>query len=495
MKSFWMISLTLIFQINLLAQNSEENTLPNNAVQEYATKMTNFSTLKHSGFSFYAKDMSSGAVVAQINPEMSMPTASTMKLVTTATASMVLGRGYRFTTRIQYSGELDSITGILDGDIYIKGGGDPTLGSKYYNRDGEERDFLNEWADSLYSLGIRKVTGRVIADASIYTYISTPTDWVYGDMGNTYGAGPSGLTIFDNTLQLHYSTGSEEGEPAVLECIDPYIPGYTIKSVVRADKSSKDNTYAYGAPLSNDWFVGGSIPVDQEDYVVRITLPDPEYVAALEFDYALEQAGIKVAFAPTTNRFLNYNKEFNKPELTTLIAHHSPYLGGIIDLTNKHSINLFAEHILCQISVKLSGYGSTSNGAQKCMNYWSNKIDGTGLFMTDGSGLARSNAISAKFLVDMLTYMHGTSAGSGFRGSMAVAGKSGTMSGMCRGTSAYGRVYGKSGTMTRVKSYAGYVYSKSDKKIAYAMIINNPNCSTSKVKSYFENLMVKMSVY
>jgi D-alanyl-D-alanine carboxypeptidase/D-alanyl-D-alanine-endopeptidase (penicillin-binding protein 4) len=78
---------------------------------------------------------------------------------------------------------------------------------------------------------------------------------------------------------------------------------------------------------------------------------------------------------------------------------------------------------------------------------------------------------------------------------MAVAGKSGTMAGMGRGTTAEGRVYGKSGTMTRIKSYAGYVDTQSGKKLAYAMIINNHTCSNSQMKKYFQYLMVKMARY
>ena len=129
------------------------------------------------------------------------------------------------------------------------------------------------------------------------------------------------------------------------------------------------------------------------------------------------------------------------------------------------------------------------------MNYWSSKIGANALNMTDGSGLSRSNSVSAKFLVDMLVYMNGTKSSGKLKESMALAGKRGTMSSMLRGTTGSGRVYGKSGTMTRMKSYAGYVDSKSGKKLAYAMIINNHHCSNTQVRKYFEQLMVKMSVY
>ena len=115
--------------------------------------------------------------------------------------------------------------------------------------------------------------------------------------------------------------------------------------------------------------------------------------------------------------------------------------------------------------------------------------------MSDGSGLSRSNAVSAKFLTDLLAYMHKSSNGEEFKASLAVAGKSGTMYSIGKGTTAAGIVYGKSGTMNRIKSYAGYVDSKSGKKLAYAMIINNHSCSSSQIKKYFETLMIKMANY
>lgn len=493
MKRIFAHLLLLTSTLPVFAQTTSEPVKPNNSVQNYAEKIMGYSMLKHSAFSFYVKDMTTGDIVADYNGEMSLTSASTMKLVTTATATQLLGRGYNFETEIMYSGTIDS-TGTLHGDLYIIGGGDPTLGSKYYTEEGHERDFLYNWADSLYNYGIRCVKGRVIADGSLYKYQGVPSGWVWGDMGNYYGAGPAGLTIFDNMCQLHFKTGPNDGDSTVLHCITPHIPDIRILNYVTAANSSKDNAYVYGAPYSNDWFVMGEIPKGEEDFEVKASIPDPEYIAALEFDYALEQRGIDVYYAPVTMRQLSENIPFKKPDLKRILVHYSPSLASIMDITNKHSINLFAEHILCQISVKKSGYGSTHNGALICENYWQTKI-GNGLFMTDGSGLSRSNAVSAKFLVDMLTYMNKTSSASGFKSSMAVAGKSGTMSSLCRGTDAAGRVYGKSGTMTRVKSYAGYVDTKTGKKLAYAMIINNHMCSNSKVTDYFEMLMVHMAQY
>ena len=492
MKYLVLLSLLALNIFLIHGQTTDQK--PTTSIQKSAEAMMSYAKLKHAAFSFYAKDMTTGTVIADYNGDMSIPSASTMKLVTTATALQILGSGYRFKTKLMHSGEIDS-AGVLHGDLYLIGGGDPTLGSRFFTKHDEERDFLQQWADTLVNWGIKKVDGHVIADGSLYSYQGVPSGWIWGDMGNYYGAGPAGLTIFDNMLTLHFKTGEEQGDSTELTCITPYTPGITVKNYVTSANSSKDNAYVYGAPWSYDWFVRGSIPKQKEDFKVKAAMPDPELVAAIELDYALEQNGIDILYAPLTMRELNKDSVFEKPELKELYTHKSPYLGTIINVTNQKSINLFAEHILCQISVKRSGYGSTYNGALICMKYWSGKIGAAALNMTDGSGLSRSNSVSSKFLVDMLTYMHKQKNGSRLKKSMALAGKRGTMSRMCRGTAAQGRVFGKSGTMTRIKSYAGYVDSKSGKKIAYSMIINNHHCTNTQVRKYFESLMVKLAVY
>lgn len=473
---------------------TEEPAPPNNPVHNYAKVLMQKEALDQAAFSFYAVDMTTGETVADYNKNMSIPSASTMKLVTTATATQYLGRGYRFKTQLMYSGKLDTATGILHGDLYLIGGGDPTLGSKYYNKEGHERDFLYEWADSIYNYGIREINGRIIADGSKYRYDGVPTGWVWGDLGNYYGAGPSGLTIFDNMCKLEFETGPNAGDSTKIVCTYPFIPGLTFHNSVVSANSKSDNAYVFGAPYSLDWFVDGSIPKGRESFIVKASIPDPEYLAAIELDQAIAERGIHICYAPTTFRELDKSNPFTKPELTSILTHSSPSLASIMDLVNQKSINLFAEHVLCEIAYKKSGKGSTYTGAQYCMKYWETKAEGS-LFMTDGSGLSRSNSVSAEFLVNLLVYMNKTKSSKGFKNSLAIAGKKGTMANVGRGTSAQGRVFGKSGTMTRVKSYAGYVDSKTGKKLAYAMIINNHSCSNSQMKKYFQYLMVKMANY
>jgi len=126
--------------------------------------------------------------------------------------------------------------------------------------------------------------------------------------------------------------------------------------------------------------------------------------------------------------------------------------------------------------------------------FWKNKgLDIDGFYVTDGSGLSRFNGVTAKQLVGILKYMNESKNKELFFKSLPVAGISGTMRNLGKGTVAHGKVHAKSGTMTRVKSYAGYVTTKNKRKIAFAIIANNYNCSSFQMKKKLEKIIIKLA--
>ena len=94
------------------------------------------------------------------------------------------------------------------GNIWIRGAGDVSLGSKYFNTAGHEFDFLLQWADTLISLGIKGVEGSIIADGSEFGYNGAPKGWASNDLGNYYGATHAGINFYDNTIKLFFLTSS-----------------------------------------------------------------------------------------------------------------------------------------------------------------------------------------------------------------------------------------------------------------------------------------------
>ena len=128
-------------------------------------------------------------------------------------------------------------------------------------------------------------------------------------------------------------------------------------------------------------------------------------------------------------------------------------------------------------------------------NCWGNEVDFSSMFLTDGSGLSRSNAISASHFCQLLSSIYQSNIFTDFENSLPIAGCSGTLKNVCKNQLGHGRIKAKSGTLTRVKSYAGYVDSKSGKKIAFAIIVNNYNCSSYQLVKHLEKMFNKLVEY
>lgn len=450
--------------------------------------------MEHASVSLMVYDLTSAAAVIAYNENITLPTASTAKILSTGTAHEILGADYRAKTRLYLDGYIQEAK--LIGNLWIRGGGDPSLGSKYFNQPGHELDFMLPWIDSLKSLGIKSISGGVIGDASEFGYEGAPDGWNWVDMGNYYGAGPSGLTIYDNLVRYTFSSGAIPGEKVKVESIEPAVPGLVYHNYVEASKKSGDNAYLYGAPFGLERFGTGTIPINQNAFVVKGSLPDPELQCAYELTRLLEEEGISVdetAKGCRSMEIINEATDYDKKQL--IATHYGERLETIVKETNHRSVNLFAEHMLNLIAYEKTGKGSTSAGLQVFETYWQEKMDTDGLHLNDGSGLSRSNAIAASHFIGFLKYMNTSKDRETFYNSLPVTGQSGTMRYVCRNQAAHGRVAAKSGSMTRIRSYAGYVDSQSGKKLAFAIIVNNFDGSSSALKSRFQSFMNTMAVY
>jgi len=172
-----------------------------------------------------------------------------------------------------------------------------------------------------------------------------------------------------------------------------------------------------------------------------------------------------------------------------LFATYGRSVEEIAKWTNRKSVNLFAEGLLNGVAFKLTGDGSNSKARKIYKEFFASRIDTLGLRLYDGSGLSRNNRITAAHFCDLLNYMTQSPMADEFFNSLPVAGKSGTVSELCKGAAGEGRVYAKSGTMTGIKSYAGYINTLSGKKLVFAFVVNGYTCSQSTVKQQMEILL------
>ncbi len=466
--------------------------------------------LAHATWSLCVKDIQKDSVVAEFNSRTSLVPASSLKIITTASALALLGPMYKYETILEYDGKLDTSKGLLQGNLYIKGSGDPTLGSQTFKKKSDTVPLTDLWAKVLISKGIKKIEGAVIGDAVSFEDEIVPYSWIWGDMGNYYGVGATGLNFADNKFTLYFRSGSKKGDSTFITKISPEIPGMKVFNQT-ISKGYADNAYIYGAPYTLVRYVKGAIPVGKKDYEVEGSAPDPPLHCAQALDSSLRKAGVSISKNPSTLRnYLPPADEFRTtsdsilpfPGAQVLVekrkkiyTHTSHTVDKIVYETNLQSNNLFAESLLKTIAFKKTKFGEDQTGIDIIYNYWKLKgVDLAGFHMADGSGLSRLNAITTLQQTDILCAIHKDSVlFKKFYDCLPIAGKSGSLGKLCKGTAAENNLRAKSGYMTRIRSYAGYVTSKKGRLLAFSIIVNNYDCTPGQMKDKLEKLMVAIA--
>lgn len=486
----------IIFLAGLSPLLSIAQTAAMKALEDELSAVTSRDDLAHGRLGFVLLDVESGKTLLAQNPDETLLPASTMKTVTAAAALGILGENYRFETLLQQDGEI--VDGVLKGNLYIKGGGDPTFGSDRFGTRTDKDALLALVVKALQAKGIRSVTGRVVGDASCFETAMLPTTWVWSDIGNYYGAGPSGLSFLENTYYVYFKPSETVGGPAELLRTEPEIPGMTFENeMLTGSRGSGDQGYIYGAPYTDMRYLRGTVPQGKEEFSIKGSIPEPAWYAAHYLTEGLRAAGIAVGGDPSTVRRMAAAGEAVPESRKTLFTHQSPSLKEIVYWLNKKSVNLYAEHLVKAIGLRQKGLGSTEAGTAAIEAWWRQQgVDTGGMHLMDGSGLSRYNGITAKQLASMLRKNASQTWFAAFYESLPIAGNAsdpGTIRNMCKGTAAANNVRAKSGYIARVRAYAGYADTQSGKRVAFAMLANNFTCKASQMRDYLDGLMVKIA--
>ncbi len=455
--------------------------------QDALTKFVNHSSLRTANISVYIKDMKTGRVVAEHRASRAAIPASTMKVITTATALELLGAGYTFETTLSYDGTLEP-GGILNGNIYIVGSGDPTLGSSKMGDSG----FLNKWVNALRQAGIKKINGNIIGDDSRFDNEGSNSKWTWDDIGNYYAPGIWGIAYRDNTVAVTFQSGAPGSIPAIIRQ-QPQVPGMTIDNYVTSTKTTSDNAYFFGAPKSMNRVVRGEIPANRPSFVVRAELPNPALLLAQEFQAALTAEGIGISGGAFDQDMYQRGRMLAPVTRTTLYTHNSAPLSEIIKEANQKSNNFYTEQLFKSLSLSKHPIATNQRSIEIVRQFWREKgLDTTELFMEDGSGLSPANAVSARFFTELMEYMYRKSANREvFINSLAVAGKVGTLAGFLKNTPLDGKLTGKSGTISRVRSYTGYI--TNNREWAFAVLVNNSAVNSWQTLSIIEDFLKEIS--
>lgn len=487
-----MTGMLVLLSFSISGQNSSDTIFPG----RFDSALVRFDTLpqiQSATWGFCAVDITTGTVWKQAHGGTSLIPASTLKPLTTAAALMLLGPDYRFKTEVKLSGSTDS-SGVHQGNLVIIGNGDPTLGSDRFGRANSVDSFFVSLLQELKNRGIQSISGRIIADTRSMGNQPTIPSWQFEDLGYYFGASPSGINVFDNSLLFTFYPGKKPGDPAPLASVFPDAPYLTIiNMVLTGPRGSGDNVQITGAPWSNQRLLTGTVPAGAKSFTVKGTHPDPPFQLAYMLHNFLVANGITIAMSPTTNRLMEWAGEKDTLQTYSVLQNLSPQLKEIVYQINMRSVNLFAESLMGAMGDTMYRDGSTSAGLRAVESYLAGKrVNTSGVRLRDGSGLSRKNLVTTEFLATTLALSTREPWYADFYNSFPVAGESGSVSGMFQKSAAKGNLRAKSGTLEGVKGYCGYATNAGGRKIAYALIVNNYAGSQAEMVREMERLLTIM---
>ena len=381
------------------------------------------------------------------NADVLLVPASALKLVTLGAAAEAVGWDYAFDTTLVARGAV--VDGVLDGDLVVHGTGDPTIRGR----------------------GIERVTGRIVGNDDGAEEPLPRFAWAWDDLGYAYGALPGALNFGENRARVTIEPGPQPGTPAVVSLTRGLDSVRVANEVETVAAGSTPVVRPMLEPAGHGLRIQGVVPAGGSPLTFPVSAGNPTLAFASMLRHRLVESGVAVDGAP-----VDIDDAVPAPAngpTAVLYRHRSPPLSAIAEPMLKESLNLYAETVLW-LATGPEGPRAADpalDAVRDRLAEWG--IPGGHHQVVDGSGLSRRNTITAAALVAVLERFHDPLWTSPWMRALPVAGRDGTLESRLRGTPAEGNLAAKTGSMSNIRSLAGYVRTHDGETLAFAVIVNN----------------------
>lgn len=401
--------------------------------------------------------------------------ASNMKVVTSYVALKKLGWDFNWHTKIAYSGNVENT--ILNGNIYIIGGGDPFLNTATIN------DMIQSFKNDT---GINTVSGKIILDNSIFNSKPKNSE-LHPEPYAMYSVEPDGLLI-DNDLTL-VGIKIKNGK---ISLVKPPTLGLKLQNNLKylAGKSSCKNANDYVTIkkiAKNTLSLSGSLPQKCNKKEIGIYLRD---------DFSYDKKIIAKSLANIGIKYDSIESGVAPADTNIVIIHNSESINTLLPIMNQMSNNTYAKTLFMSLGAfKTNNSDTYINSVNEYKRTIAATFDFSELTPENGAGLSRHEKLSAKHMTQLLETIYSSSDYQKFRLSLPTPGESGTLENDFR--SYHNQLYVKTGTLDDVKAYSGYFTSNNGQTYAISIIANDikTNGSTSELtdfKQLLTSLLTKL---
>jgi D-alanyl-D-alanine carboxypeptidase/D-alanyl-D-alanine-endopeptidase (penicillin-binding protein 4) len=371
------------------------------------------------------------------------------------------------TTTLEAAGRIED--GVLRGDLFIRGGGDPTINT----RDGVGTSVFSGWVTALRGAGVKSIEGRIIGDDQAFDDEGLGDGWSWDYLQYGYAAPVGALQYNENIAELTVAPSASAGEPAIVKLASG--SGFTVLNKAVTGPPDSAQTIDYKRHLDTPVLeVTGTIPAGGKELTRGVAVLNPTMFFAQAFKDALIAQGISVS-GEATDLDVVAAEVGMQGERWTIAYATSPPLRTMATVLMKVSQNLYAETFLKASGRAKGGLGTTSAGreaARTTLTSWG--IPEASYVMVDGSGLSRYNYVSAATVTAVLQHMYGdVKHRDALVSTLPVAGKDGTISTRMRRTRAEGNAVAKTGSIANVRSLSGFVRTRDGEMVVFSILAND----------------------
>ncbi|MEX2284163.1 MAG: D-alanyl-D-alanine carboxypeptidase/D-alanyl-D-alanine-endopeptidase [Gemmatimonadota bacterium] len=473
-------TLTIVLAMILASRAAAQQTRPAGDLGTRISAIINDGALARAHWGIEVRDIASGASLYQHNAQQLFIPASNQKLIVAATAAWHLPHDFRYRTAVKATGAVRN--GTLEGDLIVRGSGDPTISARY---ESSRTTVFDRWADSLRARGITRINGGIVVDQTLFDATKVRPDWQAYDLNWWYAGPVAPLGFNDNAIDFRVAPGAE-GAPAAITW-EPKSEFVVLLNRTRTGAKGSPYTLDFDRiPGSDTVFAYGQLPVDaavrNESFAVR----DPGYYAGFVFREALERKGISVG----TRAVRVIVAPEPTPTGSPLFEYASPPLPRIIGPILQTSQNWFAEMLLKTVAAQISGEGSWTAGLELKRKFLVDiaKIDSTEFRLRDASGLSTGNLVTPHALAQLIRLIANEPK---LRPALDALPSSGAETGSLRTrlTDLKGRVRAKTGSVSNVDALTGIVETASGRRLAVSIIVNNTGQSSTRARTAIDEIV------
>jgi D-alanyl-D-alanine carboxypeptidase/D-alanyl-D-alanine-endopeptidase (penicillin-binding protein 4) len=412
------------------------------------------------------KSLATGRILYALNARKLMMPASNMKIVTLATAAETLGWDYRFRTTLETLAPIEN--GALQGDLVIRGSGDPTINA----RGNRAKEIFDEWAAALKAAGILRIDGAIVGDDSAFDDVWLGQGWSWDYLQDGYAAPMGALELNEDIAQLSVRPGTKAGDPAALEL----TPGSGLRLANRVVTGEPASAIAIAFERRvNDSVldVSGSIPEAAAPISRDVAVMNPTLYFAQGVKDALVARGIDVSGAALDADDI----VTAAPPAPRRVLHEtvSVPLSDIATVMMKVSQNLYAETLLKAVGAAKGTAGTVAAGrvaTSAVLEAWG--IPPGAYVQADGSGLSRYDFVTADMIATILERLYRDPRHHDpFVATLPVAGKDGTVAARMKDTRAEGNAAAKTGSISNVRALSGYVRTRDGDTLVFSILANS----------------------